>query len=102
MRFGEFSVPHKINGTIVSINEDGNLITDILSDRMEGVPRDDRVTIQCDGHETVGIYTLDHNEPDATLLALIGSSGALELCIVGASAKIMLGVGIGDEVSVQW
>jgi S-adenosylmethionine hydrolase len=95
-------VPSKIHGTIVAISEEGNLVTDIAAQRLDGVPRDERVSIHCDGHETNGIFTMDHSEPDATLLAVIGDSGALELCIVGASAKIMLGVDVGQEVVVQW
>ncbi len=92
----------EINGIIVSVNEEGNLVTDIPSERLEGVPRDERVCIQCGGHETNGIFVFDHSEPDSTLLALIGTSGGLELCIVGASAKIMLGVVVGESVTVRW
>jgi S-adenosylmethionine hydrolase len=37
-----------------------------------------------------------------TLLALVGGSGKLELEIVGDSAKIMLGVRVGEKVVVKW
>lgn len=95
-------MPGKIEGAIVKISDSGNLITDISGDQLRDAPRDESVTIRCDEHETVGIFTLEHKEPPMTLLALIGQSGNLELEIVGDSAKIMLGVRVGEKVTVQW
>ena len=60
------------------------------------------VTIRCDEHETVGLFTAGHSEPEMSFLALLGDSGFLELTIVGDSAKMMLGVRVGERVSVQW
>ena len=37
-----------------------------------------------------------------TLLAVVGSNGQLELEIVGDSAKLMLGVRVGEKVVVKW
>jgi S-adenosylmethionine hydrolase len=37
-----------------------------------------------------------------TLIALVGSSGHLEIAIVGDSAAIMLGVKPGTPVTVEW
>jgi S-adenosylmethionine hydrolase len=37
-----------------------------------------------------------------TLIALVGSSGKLELAIVGDSAAIMLGITIGTPVTITW
>jgi len=65
-------------------------------------PRDSSVTIRCDEHETVGLFTTGHSEPEMSFLALLGDKGFLELTIVGDSAKIMLGVRVGERVSVQW
>ena len=58
--------------------------------------------MRCDEHETHGIFAADHSQPEFTLLAMIGDSGCLELCIVGDSAKIMLGVAVGEKVTVKW
>ena len=98
----ETPVPGKIEGKVVAVTESGNLVTDILLDRLSDVPRDDSVTIQCDEHQTVGIFPADHGQPAFTLLAVEGESGALELAIVEDSAKIMLGVGEGTPVEVRW
>jgi S-adenosylmethionine hydrolase len=87
---------------VVAVSANGNLITDITADQLRDVPRNDSVTVRCDEHETIGLYALGHAEPEMTLLALVGDSGKLELEIVGDSAKIMLGVRIGEKVSVKW
>jgi S-adenosylmethionine hydrolase len=95
-------VAGKIEGQVVSISESGNLVTDIAHERLRGVPRDQTVTITCDEHQTVGIFPADHPEEPCTLMAILGPSGALEITIVGDSAKIMLGVAIGEKVVVKW
>jgi S-adenosylmethionine hydrolase len=95
-------VPGTIEGAVVAVSDRGNLITDITADQLRNVPRNDSVTVRCDEHETIGIFELGHQEPEMTLLALIGNSGKLELEIVGDSAKIMLGVRVGEKVVVKW
>ncbi len=93
---------HKIEGQVVSISEQGNLVTDIPCAALAAAPRDSAVSIRCDEHETVGLFTSGHSEPEMSFLALLGDSGCLELTIVGDSAKVMLGIRLGEPVSVQW
>ena len=50
----------------------------------------------------MGIFLPDHQQPAFTFLAMLGPSGFLELHIVGESAKAMMGVRIGDQVTVKW
>jgi S-adenosyl-L-methionine hydrolase (adenosine-forming) len=95
-------VPGKIEGKIVSYSEAGNLVTDIPTERLRSAPRDPSVTVTCDEHQTVGLFEPGHNEPEMTLLALLAPSGFLEVVIVGDSAKMMLGVRVGQPVTVQW
>lgn len=92
----------KIEGQIVSVTEAGNLVTDITEQQLKDAPRDERVSVKCDEHETNGIYPLDHGQPDFTFLAQIGSGGHLELVIVGDNARLMLGLRVGEKVVVQW
>ena len=92
----------KIEGKVVAYGESGNLVTDIANDRLRGAPTDQSVTTTCDEHETVGIFPADHPEEPCTLMAILGPSGCLELTIVGDSAKIMLGVPLGEKVVVKW
>jgi S-adenosylmethionine hydrolase len=95
-------VAGRIEGTVASVSASGDLITDIPIDRLRGVPTDEQVTVRCDDHETTGIFTPDHDQPESTLLAVLGSSGFLELQIVGDSAQVMLGVRVGEKVEVCW
>lgn len=95
-------VPGKISGTIQSVDSFGNLITDITGAMLEDAPRDESVLIHCDEHQTHGIFETYADQPAMTLIALIGSSGQLEIAIVNDSAKIMLGVNVGTPVTVTW
>ena len=92
----------KIEGVVAAFGPTGNLITDIANDRLKGVPSGDSVKIIVDEHETVGIYAANHQEQAATLMAILGSSGFLELTIVGDSAQAMLGVRLQEKVVVKW
>jgi S-adenosylmethionine hydrolase len=95
-------VPGKIEGTVVAYGPTGNLVTDISNDRLRGVPSGDNVKIICDEHETIGIYPANHREDACTLMAILGTSGFLELTIVGDSAQLMLGVRLNEKVVVKW
>ena len=95
-------MPHKVEGTVVSVSEFGNLVTDIPCAALADAPRDASVSIRCDEHETVGLFSIGHEEPESSFLALFGESGFLELTIVGDSAQMMLGIRCGERVVVQW
>jgi S-adenosylmethionine hydrolase len=95
-------VPGKIEGRIAAVAENGNLVTDLTAEQLQHVPKDLRVSIQCDEHVPQGIFAPGHSEPEMTLLALLGSRGVLELEIVGDSARLMLGIPVGEKVVVQW
>ena len=93
---------HKIKGVIESIDSFGNLISNITAAQLEGVPPGEETAVVCDEHETRGIFRTYGDQPEMTLIALVGSSGKLELAIVNESAKIMLGVRVGTPVEVVW
>lgn len=96
-------MPGKIQGTVRSIDSFGNLVTDIAADKLTDVPTDpEQVRVRCDEHETQGLFRTYDDQPQMTLVAIIGSSGYLELAIVGDSAQMMLGVRTGAPVSVIW
>jgi S-adenosylmethionine hydrolase len=95
-------VPGKLEGKIVGYSEAGNLVSDIENDALRDAPRDNSVTITCDEHQTNGIFAADHPEEPSTLMAILGSSGCLEITIVGESAKAMLGIKAGEKVVVKW
>lgn len=92
----------KIQGCVESIDSFGNLITNIAADALANVPRGEQTTIVCDEHQTHGIFQAYADQPPMTLIAVIGSSGRLELAIVGESAADMLGIPVGAAVTIQW
>jgi len=99
---GAADVPGKIEGVVAAFGPTGNLITDIANERLKLAPSGDSVRIACDEHETVGVFASDHEEEPSTLMAILGTGGFLELTIVGDSAKAMLGVPLGEKVTVKW
>lgn len=92
----------KIEGEVISITPVGNLVTSITADQLSSAPRDERVQVQCDEHETFGIFPADHQQPAFTFLAVLSETGPLELVIVGESARDMLGIRAGAKVLVKW
>ena len=92
----------KIQGTVVSVNEAGDLITDIAVERLADAPTDDQVTITCDGHSTSCLFSQNHSQPKLTFVAVLGDSGRLELSLVGENASAFLGIRPGANVTVKW
>lgn len=93
---------HQIEGVVTSVSGSGDLITDIAVASVESAPADDSVKVTIGPHETAGIFDLDHGEPDATMIAVRGTSGHLEIGIVGMNMSEMLGIKVGEKVSVRW
>ncbi len=81
-------------GHIVHIDRFGNLITDI-----GGSLIDEDMVIETCGHQIMGLSSC-YSEADE-LLALMGSSGNLEIAARDDSAAQMLGAKIGDDVRVR-
>jgi S-adenosylmethionine hydrolase len=92
----------KIQGEVISIDSFGNLVTNITAEMLAPIPKPEQVSIRCDEHETVGVWKTYADQPPMTLVALVGSSGKLELAIVDDSAKMMLGVRVGEKVTLSW
>ncbi|WP_425398875.1 SAM hydrolase/SAM-dependent halogenase family protein [Aeoliella sp.] len=95
-------VAQKIEGEVIEVDSFGNLITNITAEMIADVPRDENTRVRCDEHETLGIFDAYGDQPPMTLIALVGSGDKLELAIVDDSAKIMLGVGVGVPVTIEW
>ena len=90
-----------IEGQIVEIGTSGSLITDIKNDQLTAVPHDESTSIKFDAHTTVGIFPADEEQPMGTLVARMGDSGCLEIEIVGMNLSEMLGIKVGEAVSVS-
>ncbi len=92
----------KVCGEVMSIDSFGNLITNILHSDLAGQPTDSRACIACGIYETFGIHETYGRHAPGMLAALIGSSGRLELAVVGDNAAERTGVSIGTPVIVAW
>lgn len=95
-------LPNRIEGVVLEIDSFGNLITNIPADLLAGRPTDRRVVVVCSIYETYGIYSTYAQQPEESLIALIGSHGQLELALVGSNAARRLGISVGTPVTVAW
>ena len=91
-----------LRGEIIYIDQFGNLITNIrsatLERSLEGAPREARVRVK--EREIEGIVHAYADRPKGEMLALIGSSGYLEIAVNQGSAAQFLGCEKGDTVTV--
>lgn len=92
----------RIQGIIEGIDSFGNLLTNITADMFRARPTDERVVIVCGIYETWGIYRTYSELPLGTLVALVGSTGHLELAVIGDNAAERLGLQVGTPVIVAW
>lgn len=92
----------KLTGKVIAVDKAGNLLTDIREDQLRDVPRDERLVVACDGHKTFGIFSLDHEQPELTFLAVLDLEHRLTLMMVGDSAHAFLGIDAGSTVSLSW
>lgn len=85
----------EIIGQVVHIDRFGNLITNIEGSRL---PRED-FQIEVGGHCISGLSP--SYAEGSELLALIGSSGNLEIAVKNGSAAERLNLGAGDKIKVK-
>lgn len=91
-----------LTGEVVEVDHYGNLITNVRPEDLGYAPRDERLRIALGEHETFGLWRTYADQPPQTLLALVGSTGHVELAITGGSAAEMLGAHVGDTVRLDW
>jgi len=84
-------------GHILHIDSFGNLITNIKSDNLPQTEQ--AVTIEV-GNQLIPGLSRAYAEGSG-LLALIGSSGYLEIAVKGGSAHALLDAKVGDEVRIK-
>ncbi|MDG2014817.1 MAG: hypothetical protein P8J33_15020 [Pirellulaceae bacterium] len=95
-------IDKRVEGRVVALNDQGDLITDVPAAECAAAPNQEEVRVQVGGHETIGIYPPDHNEPAGTLIAIINAEGCLNIGITGINISEMLGIGVGETVTVIW
>ncbi|MBI1370950.1 MAG: hypothetical protein GC162_20140 [Planctomycetes bacterium] len=89
--------PHgRRTGQVIHIDRFGNIITNL---RAADVPRRPRLHIA--RHSIRGLQSSYAAVPHGELLAIIGSTGRIEISIHHGDAAAMLGVSVGDEVTIE-
>lgn len=95
--------PCHVEGCVMFVDRFGNALTDIPAATLEAsfsdVPDAGR-EVRIAGRRIRGIARTYGDAPIGTLLAIVGSSGRLEIAEVGGHAAKRFGFGIGDPVRV--
>ena len=93
----------RIQGKIIEVDPQGDLITDIGYEQWDRVGRtSDTKVIVDEEHETFGLFDPQHGQPPMTLIAIAEPQKPLRLHLVSDSASMMLGVRAGAPVEVVW
>lgn len=95
--------PRQVVGQVVKIDSYGNLITNITADDFAALPmHSNSATVKCKSAMATGVVTTYGSRPPGSLVAVIGSSGRLELAIVNGNAAATLSVSLDEPVFVSW
>jgi S-adenosylmethionine hydrolase len=93
---------NEIRGEVIWADGFGNLITNITSAMIAMVPGPRRARVEIAGGSLIGIAGTYEDSPADSLTALIGSSGYLEIAVVGGNAKERLIADLGAAVTIRW
>mgnify|MGYP000104497526 CR=1 FL=1 len=94
--------PDKIVGSVLMVDSFGNLITNITAKMFSKRPTDHRAHVICGTRETWGIHRTYGEMPPGNFIALVGSSGRLELAVVEGNAAARFNIQPGTPVTVTW
>lgn len=89
-----------IYGQIVHVDRFGNCITNITARHLQEGGIDDQLTVEVAGRQVRGLYRTYSAGPIGVPIALISSSGHLELALPHGHASRALGVVAGDRLRV--
>jgi S-adenosylmethionine hydrolase len=89
--------PNGFVGEVIFRDAFGNLITNLAATRLGDTPRADWI-IEVAGTRIDGLINTYGERPTGTLIALIGSSGWVEIAVVNGDASDQLSAGPGSTV----
>lgn len=96
--------PHAIIGSVVTVDRFGNLITNIQEQDLSGIGAGHsarRLKIRIGTQTIDGLSAAYASAEFGKSLAIIGSTGRLEISINGGNAREVLAVGPGAEIRVE-
>ncbi len=97
--FRPVAAPDGYLGEVIFRDAFGNLVTNIAADRLAGHPAD-AWTVEVAGEVLTGLARTYGDHASGSLLALIGSTGWLEVAVVNGDAAEYLSAGTGTPVRV--
>jgi S-adenosyl-L-methionine hydrolase (adenosine-forming) len=89
----------RIDGIVQWVDRFGNLISNI---RRDVLPDGSELRIRCAGREIQSLEKAYGDRAAKSLIALVGSSGFLEIAVVNGSAAELLNVAAGEPISIEW
>jgi len=93
-----------LRGRVMFIDRFGNALTNLRESTVRaafpGIP-DERLEVKVGGRSMRGLVRTYGDAPRGALVALMGSSGRLEISVVEGDVAWRFGVGAGDPVSVR-
>ena len=87
-------------GEVIFRDTFGNLITNLQADRLDGGTAGDW-TVEVAGTRLSGLVRTYGDRPTGTMVALIGSTGAIEIAVVNGDASERLSAGPGFTVRLR-
>ena len=96
-------MPAKLQGKVLAIHPSGDVVTDLDAGRLAPARKaGPAARIECDEHETFGIFDSLDGMPEMTLVAFLDEEQRLRLTLVGDSVSDMLRLRPGMTVTVTW
>jgi S-adenosylmethionine hydrolase len=90
-----------LHGTVVYVDRFGNALTNLTNGELaRAFPKiaESTLEVRIHGKRIAGVTRSYGDAPIGTLVAILGSSGRLELAEVGGHAASRWGIGVGDRV----
>jgi S-adenosylmethionine hydrolase len=94
-------VGRTLTGAVLWLDAFGNVITNVTAQMLAECGDPQTLLVTCAGAAAHGIVRTYGERPKGELIALLGSSGRLELAVVGGSAAQRLHVQPGDPVRAE-
>jgi S-adenosylmethionine hydrolase len=95
-------VGHRMEGIVEWIDRFGNLITNISADMLGAAGQSAECKVTCGAAIVAGISMTYGDRPHGAAIALVGSSGKLEVAVVNGNAAQMLNIKARSPVVVEW
>ncbi len=96
------SDPNSIRGEVTWIDGFGNLITNIPTAALPVLTDRSSATVEIGSRTISGIARTYGERPAGELVAIVGSSGFIEIAVVNSSAATTLRAGVGAPVRIRW